>query len=71
MATVLVMVSDNKNTLLARCFITSNSRAPSFLFGLVKIESDFVRSVETDLGRWALVVYVISFDIMVFWLLQT
>ena len=36
---------------------------PSFPNGLVKTESDFaVRSVETDLGIWKLVVAVISVD---------
>ena len=36
---------------------------PSFPIGLVKTESDFiVRSVETGLGRWTLVVAVISVD---------
>ena len=35
----------------------------SFSFGLVKTESGFiVRSVETGLGRWMLVVAVISVD---------
>ena len=34
----------------------------SFPIGLVKIESGFVRSVETGLGRWMLVVAVISVD---------
>ena len=38
-------------------------RTPSFPIGLVKTESDFViRLVETDLGRWMLVVVVISVD---------
>ena len=38
-------------------------RTPSFAIGLVKTESGFiVRSVETDLGRWTLVVAVISVD---------
>ena len=38
-------------------------RTPSFLIGLVKTESDYVvRSVETGLGRWTLVVAVISID---------
>ena len=38
-------------------------RTPSFPIGLVKIESGFiVRSVETGLGRWTLVVAVISVD---------
>ena len=35
---------------------------PSFPIGLVKTKSDFVRSVETALGRWTLVVAVISVD---------
>ena len=36
---------------------------PSFPIGLVKSKSDFiVRSVETGLGRWMLVVAVISVD---------
>ena len=38
-------------------------RTPSFPTGLVKTESDvIVRSVETGLGRWTLVVAVISAD---------
>ena len=38
-------------------------RTPSFPVGLVKTESGFiVRSVETGLGRWTLVVAVISVD---------
>ena len=38
-------------------------RTPSFPIGLVKTESDFiVRLVETALGRWTLVVVVISVD---------
>ena len=36
---------------------------PSFPIGFVKSESDFVvRSVETDLGRWMLVLAVINVD---------
>ena len=35
---------------------------PSFPIGLVKTKSDFVRPVETTLGRWTLVVPVISVD---------
>ena len=36
---------------------------PSFPIGLVKTESGFiVRSVETGLGRWTMVVAVISVD---------
>ena len=39
----------------------------SFPFGLVKTESGFVvRSVETGLGRWRLVVAVISIDVSLF-----
>ena len=39
----------------------------SFPTGLVKTESGFiVRSVETDLGRWTLVVTVISVDVYSF-----
>ena len=39
-------------------------RTPSFTIGLVKRESDFiVRSFETGLGRWALVVAGISVDL--------
>ena len=38
-------------------------RTPSFPIGLVKTESDFiVRSAETGLWRWTLVVAVISVD---------
>ena len=38
-------------------------RTPSFPIGLVKTDSDFtVRSVETGLGRWTLVLAVISVD---------
>ena len=37
-------------------------RTPSFPNGLVKIESDFVRSANTGLGRWTLVVAMISLD---------
>ena len=40
---------------------------PSFPIGLVKTESGFiVRSVETGLGRWTLVVAVISVDAYLF-----
>ena len=40
---------------------------PSFPIGLVKTESGFiVRSVETGLGRWTLVVAVISVDVYPF-----
>ena len=35
---------------------------PSFPVGLVKTESGFVRSVETALGRWTMVVTVISVE---------
>ena len=47
-------------------------RTPSFSIGLVKTKSGFiVRSVETGLGRWTLVVAVISVDAYpFFWLSQ-
>ena len=36
---------------------------PPFPIGMVKTESDFIgRSVETGLGRWTLVVAVVSVD---------
>ena len=42
-------------------------RTPSFPIGLVKTKSDFiVRSVQTGLGRWMLVVAVISVDVYPF-----
>ena len=42
-------------------------RTPSFPIGLFKTESGFiVRSVETGLGRWMLVVAVISVDVYPF-----
>ena len=42
-------------------------RTPSFPIGLVKTESDnIVRYVETDLGRWTLVVGVINVDVYPF-----
>ena len=45
---------------------------PSFPNGLVKTESDFiVRSVESSLGRWTLVVAVISVDAYTFLASQT
>ena len=48
------------------CYI-DQLRAPSFPIGLVKTKSDFiVRPVETGLGRWTLVVAVISVDIYPF-----
>ena len=44
-----------------RYFITSTSLAPAFPIGLVKTESDFiVRSDETGLERWMLVVAVVT-----------
>ena len=44
-------------------FYIDQFRTQSFLIGLVKTESGFiVRSVETGLGRWTLVVAVISVD---------
>ena len=47
--------------LLAFLAIPGNQPSPSFPIGLVKTESGFiVRSVETDLGRWMLVIAVIG-----------
>ena len=44
----------------------------TFPIGLVKTESSFtVRSVETGLGRWTLVVAVASVDAYPFWFFQT
>ena len=44
-------------------FYINQFQTPSFPIGLVKTESSFiVRSVETGLGRWMLVVAVISVD---------
>ena len=43
-------------------FYIDQLRTPSFPTGLVKTESGFVRSAETGLGRWTLVVAVISAD---------
>ena len=44
-------------------YYIDQTRTQSFPIGLVKTESDFiVRSVETGLGRWTLVVAVISVD---------
>ena len=44
-------------------FYIDQLHTPSFPIGLVKTESGFiVRSVETGLGRWTLVVAVISVD---------
>ena len=44
-------------------FYIDKLRTPSFSIGLVKTECGFiVRSVETGLGRWTLVVAVISVD---------
>ena len=44
-------------------FYINPLRTPSFPIGLVETESGFtVRSVETGLGRWTLVVAVISVD---------
>ena len=43
----------------------------TFSIGLVKTKSGFiVRSVETDLERWTLVVTVISVDAFPFWFSQ-
>ena len=44
-------------------FYIDRLRTPSFPFELVKSESGFIlRSVKTGLGRWMLVVAVISVD---------
>ena len=44
-------------------FYIDQLRTPSFPIGLVKTKSDFiVRPAETGLGRWTLVVAVISVD---------
>ena len=49
-------------------FYYINHFTPSFPIGLVKTKSDFiVRSVETGLGRWMLMVAVISVDAYHFW----
>ena len=48
-------------------FYIDQLRTPSFPIELVKTESGFiVRSVETGLGRWKLVVAVISVDACLF-----
>ena len=48
-------------------FYIDQLRTPSFPIGLVKTESDFtVRSVETGLVRWTLMVAVISVDAYLF-----
>ena len=44
-------------------YYVDEPRSIFLLIGLIKTESDvFVRSVETSLGRWTLVVAVISVD---------
>ena len=44
-------------------YYIDQTHTPSFPIGLHKTESDFiVRPFETDLGRWVLVVAVISVD---------
>ena len=44
-------------------FYIDQLRTPSFPIGLVKTESGFIlRSVETGLGRWTLVVAMFSVD---------
>ena len=44
-------------------YYINQPRTPSFPIGLVKTESDFiVRSLETGLGRYTLMVSVISVD---------
>ena len=53
-------------------FYIDQPPTPTFPIGLVKTESSFtVRSVETGLGRWTLVVAVGSVDAYPFWLFQT
>ena len=47
-------------------YYIDHPRALSFRIGLVKTESDFVRAAETGLGRWMLVVAVISVDVFPF-----
>ena len=48
-------------------FYIDQLRTPSFPIGLVKTESGFiVRSVETGLEKWTLVVAVISVDVYPF-----
>ena len=48
-------------------YYIDHPRTPSFPIGLFKTESDFiVRSVGTGLGRWTLVVVVISVDAYLF-----
>ena len=48
-------------------FYINQLHTPSFPIGLVKTDSGFiVRSVETGLGRWMLVVAVISVDAYLF-----
>ena len=50
-------------------YYIDKSCTPSFPIGLVKTESDFfVRSVETGLGRWTMVVAVSSVDTYSFWI---
>ena len=47
-------------------------RTPSFPIGLIKNGFDFiVESVETGLGRWMLVVPVISVDAYLFWFVRS
>ena len=52
-------------------FYIDQLRTLYFPSGLAETESDFiVRSIETGLGRWTLVVDVISADAYHFWLSQ-
>ena len=61
-----------KNTFGVDVYYIDQSHTLSFPIGLVETESDFiVSSVETGLGRWALVVAVIFVDANTFWLSQT
>ena len=43
-------------------YYIDQTHTPSFPIGLVKTSDFIVRSAETDLGRWMLVVGVISVD---------
>ena len=53
-------------------FYINQLRTPSFPIGLVKTESGFIaRSVEAGLGRWMLVVAVISADAYPYWISHT
>ena len=52
-------------------FYTDQPHTPSFPNGFIKTKFDFfVRSVETGLGEWMLVVAVISADVYLFGFLR-